>query len=124
MAKKSILPKHSQLPSNLKPALVRMLAEGPQWLHEIKYDGYRMVCFLDQGSVKLQTKNQHDWTARFPELTEAVKSLPATSVILDSEMCALRPDGVSSMSELHAALSGKQSNKLVLFVVAVLSPAQ
>lgn len=104
----------------LKPALVRSPPEGVQWLHEVKYDGYRMVCFLNDGQVKLQTKNQHDWTKRFPELVEAARSLPATSVILDSEMCALRPDGVSSMSELHAALTSKQTHRLVLFIFDLL----
>jgi bifunctional non-homologous end joining protein LigD len=103
----------------LKPALVRSPPVGDQWLHEIKYDGYRMVCFLSSGQVKLQTKNGHDWSAKFPELVQAVKSLPARSAVLDCEMCALLPSGVSSMEALKATM-GKASHKLVLFAFDLL----
>ena len=103
----------------LKPALVRSPPLGDQWLHEVKYDGYRMLALLNEGKVKLQTKNGHDWSARFPELVQAVMSLPAKSAILDCEMCAVLPSGVSSMSALKAAL-GKQSHKLVLFAFDLL----
>lgn len=103
----------------LKPTLVRIPPTGDQWLHEIKYDGYRMVAFLNDGRVKIQTKNGHDWAARLPELADAVRTLPANSVILDCEMCALLPNGLSSMTELKAAM-GKQPHRLVLFAFDLL----
>lgn len=103
----------------LKPTLVPSPPQGHGWLHEVKYDGYRMLAFLDNGRVKLQTKNGHDWSARFPELVEAVKLLPASSAVLDCEMCALLPSGVSSMTALKVAM-GKASHQLVLFAFDLL----
>src|SRR4051812_11446938 len=104
----------------LKPTLVREVPTSDEWLHEIKYDGYRLVCFLDRGVVRLQTKNLHDWTKRFPELATAIRSLPAKSAILDGELTALRPNGIASIGELHAAFRNKESHRLVLFAFDLL----
>jgi bifunctional non-homologous end joining protein LigD len=103
----------------LKPSLVNTPPPGSDWIHEIKYDGYRIMAFLNDGKVKLQTKNGHNWTTKFPGLVDAVKSLPAKSAILDCEMCVLLPSGVSSMTALKATM-GKQSHRLVLFAFDLL----
>ena len=59
---------------------------GPQWLHEIKFDGYRMEARLDHGSVRLLTRKQQDWTHRFKPIAEAVAALPAETALLDGEV--------------------------------------
>src|SRR4029453_10159983 len=59
------------LPLSLEPALARMTVrppKGDQWLHEIKFDGYRILAWLEYGKVQLRTRHGHDWTARFPEI--------------------------------------------------------
>src|SRR5262245_26716364 len=62
------------LPANLKPQLASVAAtapEGPEWLHEIKYDGYRLLACIEHGNVRLITRGGLDWTAKFPELAQA-----------------------------------------------------
>jgi bifunctional non-homologous end joining protein LigD len=70
--------------------------DGDQWLHEIKLDGYRLLCFIDSGKVVLRTRNDLDWTGRFPQLAKAANALPLKDAVLDGEVVALRPDGTTS----------------------------
>ena len=61
------------MPADLKPQLATSVAtapEGPEWLHEIKYDGYRLFARIEHGKVRLITRNGLDWTAKFPELAQ------------------------------------------------------
>jgi ATP-dependent DNA ligase len=104
----------------LKPTLVSLPLAGDQWIHEIKYDGYRLLCYLDHGKVTLRTKSRLDWTARYPELAQAVSQLRATQAVLDTEMAVLLPDGISSFSELHRAMREKRTDRLVLFAFDLL----
>jgi hypothetical protein len=60
--------------------------DGPDWLHEIKFDGYRMHARLDHGAVRLLTRTGLDWTHKYPAIAAAVASLPATQVYLDGEL--------------------------------------
>jgi bifunctional non-homologous end joining protein LigD len=73
---------------------------GDDWLHEIKYDGYRMHALLDRGKIQLQTRTGLDWSRRYPRTIEALRSLPVKSAYLDGELCALRPDGVPAFLAL------------------------
>ena len=62
-------------PKSLKPQLVTLVKEVPQggdWLHEIKYDGYRMLFFVDHGKARMISRNGLDWTARFQRITGTV----------------------------------------------------
>ena len=106
-AKKGILPVF------VEPSLA-LLAEkppsGPNWLHEIKYDGYRMQARLDGGKVKLLTRKGLDWTKRFSSIAQALKALPLSSGLLDGELIVQDESGVSSFSGLQSDLkSGKHS---------------
>ena len=58
---------------------------GPQWVHEIKHDGYRLIARKRDGRVRLFTRRGYDWTARYPLIHEAVAAIPAGSVVLDGE---------------------------------------
>ncbi|RWM10927.1 MAG: hypothetical protein EOR73_32495 [Mesorhizobium sp.] len=69
----------------LLPTLVDRVPQGPTWLHEIKWDGYRIGVYLDRGKVKILTRNLHDWTVRFPTIVSAVAELAATDAIIDGE---------------------------------------
>ena len=74
---------------------------GDEWLHEIKFDGYRMAATLDRGEVRLTTRNQLPYTERFPEIVEALAGLPVRSAVLDGEIVALRRDGRSDFGALQ-----------------------
>ena len=77
---------------------------GSDWLHEIKFDGYRMAATLNRGTVRLTTRNQLDWTERFPAIAAALAELPLDSAILDGEIVALAKDGRSDFSTLQRRL--------------------
>src|SRR6516225_7069464 len=66
---------------------------GPDWIHEIKLDGFRMMVRRDAASVRLLTRNGHDWTARFPLIFEAAGALQVRSFLLDGEAVACDSDG-------------------------------
>ena len=73
------------------------LVEAPPadggWLHEIKFDGYRLLAFLEATKVKLLTRNRNDWTDRFPSIRDSVAQLKAQSAVLDLEAVILEPSG-------------------------------
>ena len=93
---------------------------GDQWLHELKFDGYRVECLVDDGEVTLITRRGLDWTGQFASIAEAAKSLPVESAILDGEVVVLLPDGRSSFQGLQQAFSGKPPGSLVYFVFDLL----
>jgi bifunctional non-homologous end joining protein LigD len=91
------------------------------WLHEIKFDGYRLVAFLEKKSVKLFTRNGNDWTARFPSIRESVTKLKATSAVLDMEAVVVEPSGRTSFQALQNALGdGGKSDAIVGYVFDLL----
>ena len=93
--------------------LVRQAPEGEDWIHEIKFDGYRVLARLEQGEVRLITRNDKDWTHRFPELAQVIAQLPVDSALLDGEVVSLAQDGTSSFRRLQEALSAGRTVGLV-----------
>ena len=100
--------------------LVDAAPEGDQWLHEIKFDGYRMHARLDRGAVKLLTRTGLDWTHKYPPIAAAVSSLGARQVYLDGELCGVFPDGVTSFGMIQAASDAGNAAGLVFFVFDLL----
>lgn len=95
------------LPETLKPQLATLVAQPPagdNWLHEIKFDGYRIVATIAAGRVTLHSRNGKEWTARFPKVAEALRELPVKQAILDGEIVVLRPDGTSNFQALQEFL--------------------
>ena len=72
--------------------------DGPDWLFEIKWDGYRAVAFIDNGKVRLVSRNQNELTPRYPELKDLPEFIKAKSAILDGEVVALDEQGRASFS--------------------------
>jgi bifunctional non-homologous end joining protein LigD len=102
-------------PATLSPQLATLSEQVPRgeaWLHEIKFDGYRLVAHLEQGKVRLLTRNGHDWTSRFRAQARQLAALPARQAILDGELVALDASGASSFRELQEAISRKQTGRL------------
>jgi ATP-dependent DNA ligase len=111
------------LPRWVKPQLCKLVdapPQGPEWLHEIKYDGYRMHARLDRGQVKLLTRTGLDWTPKYPPITVALSALPAKQAYLDGELCGLRPDGRTAFSLIQAASDAGNADALVFFLFDLL----
>ncbi|HEU5218823.1 MAG TPA: hypothetical protein VFU23_09195, partial [Gemmatimonadales bacterium] len=100
--------------------LVDTVPDGPGWLHEVKFDGYRVECVLDRGRARLFTRNGNDWTARFPGVAEAAAKLRAGQAILDGEVVALLPDGRSSFQLLQERLGASPPGEMVYYVFDLL----
>ncbi len=100
------------------PRLVAQPPTGDHWIHEIKFDGYRMQVRVVGGAVSIFTRNGHDWTDRFPEIVAEAAAL--TDCILDAELCALNLKGQPDFSDLRASMSPGRTGRLVMFVFDVL----
>jgi bifunctional non-homologous end joining protein LigD len=113
----------SRPPKWIKPQLTRLVDEAPMgkdWLHEIKYDGYRMHARIDGGKVKLLTRTGLDWSHRYRRTIEALGSLKVKSAYLDGELCALNGHGVPVFSRLQAAMEEGRTDELVFFAFDLL----
>jgi bifunctional non-homologous end joining protein LigD len=74
---------------------------GPNWIHEIKHDGYRLMARRDAAGVRLLTRNGHDWATRFPLIAEAVAALRVRSCLVDGEAVACDDNGVAVFAKLR-----------------------
>jgi hypothetical protein len=111
------------IPGWVKPQLTKLVdapPEGAEWLHEIKFDGYRMHARLDRGAVRLLTRTGLDWTHKYPAIAAAVASLPAREAYLDGELCGIRPDGSTSFSLIQNASDTGNGDALVFFLFDLL----
>jgi bifunctional non-homologous end joining protein LigD len=93
---------------------------GPDWLHEIKFDGYRIEARLDGGDVQLLTRKQQNWTHRFPPVAEAVAALPAETALLDGEIVVEDDGGISSFSLLQTDLKDGRTDRFVYYAFDLL----
>ncbi|WP_024340957.1 RNA ligase family protein [Bradyrhizobium japonicum] len=84
------------------PTAAKAVPVGPDWLHEVKYDGYRLRVERAGDRVRLFTRNGHDWTGRFPWIVEASRKNRQSHFILDGEAVVLGVDGVSDFNALHS----------------------
>ena len=113
--KKRYVPKSNLLPSlpeaerGALPArpgaqLATLVAEAPpgdEWLHELKFDGFRILARIEDGVVELWTRNQKDWTSRFPSISQALAGMSVTTALLDGEVVVQLPDGRTSFQALQ-----------------------
>ncbi|HEY0664885.1 MAG TPA: DNA ligase D [Gallionella sp.] len=103
------------VPAALPPQLAASVERAPTgdaWLHEIKFDGYRIVAYVASGKVRLMTRNGLDWTSRLRALARRLAMLPVQDAILDGELVALSASGSSSFRDLQETLSRKQTAQL------------
>jgi bifunctional non-homologous end joining protein LigD len=109
-------------PATLKPQLATLattVPKGERWLHEIKFDGYRILAFFENGRVRLVTRQGHDWTDRFRSLTDAFAILPLRSGILDGEIVSLNEHGISEFQRLQNSLKRGDDGSLVCYLFDV-----
>jgi bifunctional non-homologous end joining protein LigD len=102
------------------PTLADKVPSGPQWVHEIKHDGFRFICRRDGDSVRVFSRRGHDWTGRVPRIAEALTKLRVRSVILDGEGVVCREDGVSDFDMLRTAVGRLGSRDAFLYAFDLL----
>lgn len=108
----------SPLPEALKPQLATLVETVPDgdWRYEIKFDGYRIMARIDNGAVKLITRNGHDWTSKMPRQAEALASLGLESAWLDGEVIVANEEGVPDFQALQNAFDSGRSGNIVFYV--------
>lgn len=102
-------------PRSFKPQLTDhrdSAPEGERWLHEIKWDGYRLLADLHEGEVRLRSRNGLDWTHDFPEVVQAVRALPVRDARLDGELVVLDANGRSDFAALQRVIDGSSRQPL------------
>jgi bifunctional non-homologous end joining protein LigD len=107
------------MPATFQPQLATLATHvpaGEHWLAELKYDGYRALTRIENGSVNMFTRQGHNWSAKWPALVKALAALPADSAWLDGEVVAIGPDGHVSFQLLQNAMRLGHDAKLVYFV--------
>src|SRR5439155_26401451 len=96
------------------PSAIEKAPSGADWVHEIKYDGYRVQVHIESGKVALLTRTGLDWTDRFPAIAKAVMSLPVKAALIDAEIVVQTEAGVASFTALVEALKTGKGD-LVLY---------
>ena len=102
------------------PTLARVVPDGPQWVHEIKHDGFRFIVRCDGDRVRAFTRRGHDWTDRVPSIAEAMLRLRVRSVTLDGEAVCCDGRGVTDFDRLRSAMARLGSPDVVLFAFDLL----
>ncbi|MEQ9379267.1 MAG: hypothetical protein RJP95_00255, partial [Pirellulales bacterium] len=109
------------MPKTIKPQLATLVSEPPQgdgWLHELKFDGYRILARCDD-KVRLFTRRGNDWTDRFPAVVHALGKLNLRGTMLDGEVVVLDPQGRSDFQALQNMLNSSEPRKLIYYVFDV-----
>jgi bifunctional non-homologous end joining protein LigD len=110
-----------ELPDFIAPQLCQTVARPPSgsgWLHEIKFDGYRVHLRVQGGQATLRTRKGLDWTSKFGAIADEAKSLP--DAVVDGEIVALDQNGAPDFASLQAALSEQRTDHLVFYVFDLL----
>ncbi|HEY7297365.1 MAG TPA: DNA ligase D, partial [Xanthobacteraceae bacterium] len=111
------------LPDFVPPSLATLSATPPAglgWVHEIKFDGYRIQARLDHGKVRLLSRKGLDWTDKFPNVATAVAKLKAETALIDGEVVIEDGHGISNFSQLQAALKESERKRFIYYVFDLL----
>ncbi|MBS1165133.1 MAG: ATP-dependent ligase [Proteobacteria bacterium] len=112
--------KKAPMPDFVEPMLATLVPSAPpgdQWLHEIKFDGYRLLAHIEAGRVKLLTRSGLDWTKKFGKgVLSALQELPLGSAIIDGELVVETASGATDFSALQADLSADRTDRFVFYV--------
>ena len=111
------------LPRFIPPQLsqpVEKPPSGPQWLHEIKLDGFRMAARIDNGRVQLLTRTGLDWTDKYPSAIAALANLNIKTAYIDVELCGVDEAGLPTFAHTQAATDGERNVQLVYYAFDLL----
>jgi bifunctional non-homologous end joining protein LigD len=110
------------MPDFVAPQLATLVREAPsgdEWLHELKFDGYRMVCHLNRGKARFWSRNGKDWTEKFPNLSKALMTFPVDNAILDGEVVIVDKAGRSTFQGLQQSMGRGGGAKAPSFVFEI-----
>jgi bifunctional non-homologous end joining protein LigD len=111
-------------PAFIPPCLARLQDKPPPgqaWVHEVKFDGYRIQAHVADGTVKLFTRTGLDWTPKFGKaITQALAGLDCRAAVIDGEVVVAGKNGVSSFADLQLALSDKRTEGMIFYVFDLL----
>jgi bifunctional non-homologous end joining protein LigD len=113
--------KAGAIPGFAEPQLCRLVDQPPSgtgWIHEVKFDGYRMQLRVVDGKAVLRTRKGLDWTDKFAAIIRVAAKLP--DCLIDGEICALDHNGAPDFAALQAALSDGKSGALIFFAFDLL----
>jgi bifunctional non-homologous end joining protein LigD len=106
------------LAESFTPELATLVESTPSgdWSYELKFDGYRILARIENGEVKLFTRNGHDWTARLPRQAQALKALKLDSAWLDGEVIVTNEAGVPDFQALQNAFEAEHGANIVYYL--------
>jgi DNA polymerase-1 len=102
------------------PALVETAPSGEAWVHEIKFDGYRLQLHVDEGRPSLFTRNGYDWTRRFVRIAAAARRLPVNRAVIDGEVIVQDASGRSDFAALVRDLEDGRGDRFVFYAFDLL----
>jgi ATP-dependent DNA ligase len=126
-ASKSVSPRRgrsgSPLPGFIPPQLSQSVEKppsGPQWVHEIKLDGFRMAARIDDGRAQLLTRTGLDWTDKYPAAIAALANVNVKTAYIDGELCGVDEAGLPSFAQTQAATDRERGVHLVYYAFDLL----
>ncbi|TIR79694.1 MAG: DNA ligase D, partial [Mesorhizobium sp.] len=102
------------------PTLVEKAPEGGEWLHEIKYDGYRTQLIVEGATARAFTRRGYDWSHRYRRIVQAAAGLPVKSAIIDGEAVVLGDTGLPDYQALERELGNANSSRLIFYAFDLL----
>jgi ATP-dependent DNA ligase len=93
-----------------RPLLTTIPRSGPEWIHEIKFDGYGLIARKEAGRVVLWSRYGTDYSDTFLRIAEAIRALPVDHVMIDGEAVVFRPDGHSDFTALRTDRGAAQAS--------------
>jgi bifunctional non-homologous end joining protein LigD len=115
--------KTAKMPGFTPPQLATLSTSAPkgaEWVHEVKFDGYRMVSYIDHGDVTIYSRNGNDWTDRFRMIAGRLAAFSVDSAVMDGELVVTDGHGRSDFSQLKDALSKGETNRLQYYLFDLL----
>jgi bifunctional non-homologous end joining protein LigD len=110
-------------PKFIAPQLATLevqMPKGEDWVHEIKFDGYRLIARINNGAVQLFTRTGKEWTVKFPTIAKQLKEFPVQNAILDGEVVVVNEDGATSFKALQDALTNNNYNNMQYYLFDLL----
>ncbi|MBB3237140.1 non-homologous end-joining DNA ligase [Phyllobacterium endophyticum] len=102
------------MPERVEPCLASLKTRpptGPDWLFEVKWDGYRLAIHIEPEGIRILTRGGHDWTHRFPAIAEAARSLDVATAIIDGEAVVFNERGLPDFGLLQQSLGGRSGKR-------------
>lgn len=112
--------KKQVFPIDFQPELATLVStvpEGDEWLHEIKFDGYRIITEIKRGHVRLLTRRGHDWSTKLPIIKQALELIPVKNAILDGELVALNARGISDFQLLQNIIGTINAKNAMIYYI-------